>query len=78
MDRGGDGIRPFPSGSVRRGQGPVVMKRRSAELVRMWKCLITGSVRANIGSRQPGEPGAGRSALTRRPAGACGSRPRAH
>ena len=50
------------------------MKRRSAELVRMWKCLITGSVRANIGARQPGEPGAGRSALTRRPAGACGSR----
>ena len=44
----------------------MVMKRRSAELVRMWKCLITGPVRANIGSRQPREPGAGRSALTRR------------
>ena len=45
--------------------------------VRLALAWIAGSsarIRASIGCGQPGEPGAGRSILTRRPAGPCGSR----
>ena len=31
--------------------------RLATNLVRMWKCLVTGPVRANIGSRQTGRAG---------------------
>ena len=57
-----------------RGAAPRRVALVNVRLTLAWIAGRSARIRASIGCGQPGEPGAGRSILARRPAGPCGSR----